>query len=128
MTRTLIILFLLAFLIAGCATSDSSFETLPEGDATRGESLFSESIKGAPACSSCHLLTDERLVGPGFAGYGDTAGTRVEEQSTEEYSYNAIVRPAGYIVEGYSNEMYTEYGSRLEAQDIADLIAFLLTQ
>jgi len=116
------------FVLAGCSSSGSSFEDLPEGDAANGEVIYYETINGAPACISCHTLTDETLVGPGLAGYSTVAATRVEGQSAEEYTYNAIVRPATHLVEGFGNLMYTEYGTKLSEQDIADLMAFLLTQ
>lgn len=126
MRYTVAFLIISLIVLAGCS-SDSGFEDLPEGDANNGEALFTESINGAPSCSSCHALTDDVLVGPTFAGYSTVAETRIEGQSAEEYTYNAIVRPAGYLVEGYGNLMYTEYRTKLSAQDTADLIAFLLT-
>ncbi len=116
------------FVLASCASSDGDYASLPIGDATRGEVLYTESINGAPTCSACHALSDEALVGPSLAGYGDLAASRVEGQSAEDYTYNAILRPAVHIVQGYGNVMYTEYGFKLSDQDTADLIAFLLTQ
>lgn len=115
-------------LLSACEAESVDLSTLPEGDAQRGEALYNESINGAPTCLSCHLLSDERLIGPGLAGYAEVAGMRVEGQSAEEYTYLAIVRPAAHIVSGYSNLMYAEYGSRLSDQQIADLMAYLLIQ
>lgn len=128
MRQSLLFIVISSFILASCSSSENSFETLPDGDASRGESLYTESINAAPACSSCHALTEERVVGPGFAGFSDTAGTRVEEQTAEAYTYNSITNPSGKLVDGYGNLMYTEYRSKLSEQDIADLIAFLLTQ
>lgn len=124
------LLFVLSlFVLAGCgATESDDFASLPIGDATRGEALYTESINGAPPCSACHALSEEVMTGPSLAGYNEIASTRVEGQSAEQYTYNAIIRPAIHIVQGYGNVMYTEYGSKLSDQDTADLIAFLLTQ
>ena len=44
-----------------------------------------------------------------------------------EYLYWSILRPGRYVVAGYSNIMYAGYEEGLEAADIADLIAYLLT-
>lgn len=115
-------------LVACSSLPETGFSTLPEGDAVRGETLYNENINGAPSCATCHLLSEETLVGGGFAGYAEIAGSRVEGQSAEEYTYNAIMRPASHLVDGYSNLMYTEYSTKLAEQDVADLIAFLLTQ
>ncbi len=83
---------------------------------------------GAPACSTCHLLEGRGGAGPSLAGLGAAAGARVRGQSAEEYIYNSIVRPARHIVQGYSNIMYNSYDEKLSAQQIADLITFLLSQ
>jgi cytochrome c2 len=90
--------------------------------------LFNSNVNGSPACGTCHRVTEQTLVGPGLLGYGERAGSEVEGQSAEEYTYLSIVRPADHIVEGFSNVMYTEYQSKLSRQEIADLIAYLLLQ
>ena len=127
--RVIIILGLLMLSLVACtSTSELDFNSLPEGDIARGETLYSENINGAPSCVSCHLLSESPMVGPGLGGYSEIASTRIEGQSAEEYTFNAIVRPATHLVEGYNNLMYSRYGTKLEEQDLADLISFLLTQ
>jgi hypothetical protein len=37
------------------------------------------------------------------------------------------MRPADYLVNGFGNSMYNQYGQRLSPQQIADLTAYLLT-
>lgn len=128
MKRTVILMVVLGVLLTACASRGGDFASLPLGDVTNGEILYHESVNGAPTCVSCHSLEDAVLVGPSLAGYGEIASTRLEGQSAEEYTYNAIVRPASHIVDGYINVMYSEYSTRLSEQDLADLIAFLLTQ
>lgn len=128
LVKNIIFIVLSALVFSGCASSTSDFSTLPVGDASRGALLYAEMINGAPSCASCHSLSDERLVGPSFMEYSSVADSRVEGQSAEEYSYNSIVRSATHLVDGYSNLMYSEYGTKLAEQDLADLIAFLLTQ
>jgi cytochrome c2 len=129
--KQMILAILLLFVLAACTASggspEATEEALPLGDAVRGEELFNSNVNGSPACGTCHLLTEETRVGPGLLGYGERAGNEVEGQSAEDYSYLSIVRPAEHIVEGFSNVMYTEYQSKLSRQEIADLIAYLLS-
>ncbi|MEO1164121.1 MAG: c-type cytochrome [Chloroflexota bacterium] len=102
--------------------------SLPEGDATRGETIHNEGSGNAANCASCHSLDGSDMAGPTFQGYSEIAGTRVEELTAEEYTYQSIVSPASHIVSGYSNLMPRSYEARLSEQDLADLMAFLLTQ
>jgi mono/diheme cytochrome c family protein len=129
--RLFMILFGLLLLVAACTGSPAgqevALEALPSGDAERGEALFSEVVNGAPACSTCHQLDDVTLVGPGLANFSDHAAGRVDGMSAEEYTYESIVKPAAHIVSGFSNAMYAQYDRQLSSQQIADLIAYLLT-
>lgn len=120
----------LILLLAACQSSptNTDFNALPSGDAGRGATIFNAIHDGAPSCSTCHLLEGRGGAGPSLAGFGTVAGTRVRGQSAEEYIYTSIVRPARHIVQGYSNIMYNSYDEKLSAQQIADLIAFLLAQ
>jgi mono/diheme cytochrome c family protein len=119
--------FMLLAVAACSSTPAAPAQNLPTGDASRGAELFTQSIGGAPACSSCHTLNGNVLVGPSFQGYVDVAGTRVESTSAEDYTHMSIIQPAAYIVSGFGNSMYTQYGQRLSPQEIADLVAYLLT-
>jgi cytochrome c553 len=129
MTRVLTGLMLVAFLaLAGCSTGgEIAFRDLPPGDAQRGAALFTEQVRGAPACSLCHALDSERINGPALNGFSAVAGTRVEGFSAQEYSLQSIMRPAAHLVSTYPNVMYNQYKERLSRQQIADLIAYLLT-
>lgn len=114
-------------LAAACGTSPSAPATLPPGDSAHGAELFTQQVGGAPACSTCHTLDGTTLVGPSLQGYAARAAARVENQSAQDYTHTSIVQPAAFIVEGFGNTMYTQYGQRLSAQEIADLTAYLLT-
>lgn len=120
---------LIAASLWGCAPEDLpySLSDLPAGDAERGAVLFSQSVGGAPACANCHSLDGGASAGPPLDGYGASAATRVKGQSAEAYTFDSILRPARHLVRGYSNIMPGEYGKKLSAQDVADLIAYLLT-
>lgn len=97
-------------------------------DAGSGEKLFNQSNSEAPACAACHLISGASSgIGNSLAGIADVAAGRVAGQSAEEYLYWSILRPGRHLVAGYSNIMYAGYEDSLEAADIADLIAYLLT-
>ncbi|KAB2867346.1 MAG: cytochrome c [Anaerolineae bacterium] len=126
MNRLTPVLILLVLVVSACSQGDS-VDSLPPGEAGRGEALFTQSINGAPPCSGCHTLDGTALVGPGFQAYGETASTRRTGSTAQDYTYTSIVRPSAYVVDGFSNVMYSQYGQRLSPQQIADLIAYLLT-
>ncbi len=127
--RPILVIFCLILLLAACNQDDDSlqFSDLPTGDAARGEALFTQQVNGAPACSSCHNINDKDSSGPALAGYAERAGKRVKEESAEQYTLTSILQPASHIVDNYSNLMYRNYEEKLTHQQIADLIAYLLT-
>ncbi len=109
------------------------------GDPAKGEQLYHAA---APAtltgqnlpCTGCHQqaangvgpmtngtytrVVNERLKEPQFAGY-----------TPEEYLIDSIVNPADYIVPGFQNVMVPNLGTEvLNAQDLADILAYLKTE
>jgi len=129
----ILMLLLLTLILAACGGGGTDpadvVAELPDGDPVRGAALYVEAINGAPTCQSCHALDESSGgVGPSLGGYAERAANEVSGQNAEVYTYIAIIKPADHIVDGYGNLMYTEYRSKLEARDIADLIAFLLQQ
>jgi mono/diheme cytochrome c family protein len=97
------------------------------GDAARGEALFTQPVGGQPACSTCHTLDETRIVGPGLGGVAARTGERVPGESAEAYLYNSIAHPGAFIVEGYANVMPAAYADTLTGEQLADLVAYLLT-
>ena len=115
-------------LLAGCATANTSnYQSLPSGDVSRGAQLFQQSVNGAPPCASCHSLDGSLIVGPSVKGISTRAGTRIAGMDAPNYIYQSVTRPAAYIVSGYSNLMYNQFDQKLTPEQIADLIAYLLT-
>mgnify|MGYP006435655363 CR=1 FL=1 len=96
-------------------------------DAGSGEKLFHQSNNDAPICATCHGDNGNSGIGPSLKDIVDKAGNRVSGQSAEEYMYWSIISPSRYLVVGYSNVMYSKYEDVFGAEDIADLIAYLLT-
>jgi mono/diheme cytochrome c family protein len=128
--RFLAFLVLAVLLLGACSpstTTGSSAETLAPGDTARGAELFAQVLGGAPSCSTCHTLNGEALVGPSLQGLAAVASTRVDNLSAEEYIHTSIVQPSAYIVSGFTNTMFNQYAQRLTPQQIADLVAYLLT-
>lgn len=115
-------------ILAACGPAVSGIPDLPEGDPVNGEVLFSQSVGGAPSCSGCHLLdADAAAAGPHVVNYAETAAQRVADEDAYTYTYYSIVQPARYTVPGYANIMYGQYRQSLDEQELADLIAYLLT-
>jgi mono/diheme cytochrome c family protein len=107
-------------------------QELPAGDAANGEALAT--TKG---CVGCHVSTNTGpawAAGGGQPGIGDRAATRITEpeyqgQATtpEQYLLESIVNPSAYLVTGFQPVMPANYGQTLTAQEVADLIAYMLT-
>jgi mono/diheme cytochrome c family protein len=106
--------------------------SLPEGDARRGQQL----AEGGLGCSGCHVLAD---VGPAWPPTADQPGIGARAESrfaqddytgqatdAQQYLVESIVQTNAFVVSGYQpNIMPQNYGARLTAQDLADLIAHL---
>lgn len=97
---------------------------LPDGDATRGADLYK-----SMGCASCHSLDGSTLVGPSFQGVAARAATRKPGYTAELYLHESIVKPCEYVVAGFTCVMPQDFGTKkLNKQNLADIIAFLLQQ
>ncbi len=97
------------------------------GDMSHGAELFAKGDNGAPACTTCHRTDSVNGTGPGLGGIADRAGTRIDGLSAREYLFQSITEPGKFIVSGFTNQMYGEYSQKYKPQDIADLIAYLMS-
>ncbi len=97
---------------------------LDAADPARGEQLALQN-----ACIGCHNLDPNMVMaGPTWYAMAATAAERVEDQDATAYLYNSIVHPNDYLVDGYAaGIMLQNYGDTLSDQDVADLVAYLLT-
>jgi mono/diheme cytochrome c family protein len=105
---------------------------LPEGDPAHGEALFKGQTPGPDgailACNSCHSLDGSVLVGPSLQGVSSRA-MPAGYDDVELYIKESILQPNAHKVEGFENvNMPETFGQRIDAQTLADLIAFLMTQ
>jgi mono/diheme cytochrome c family protein len=108
--------------------------TLPPGDAQSGQSLAA----GGLGCAGCHELAP---VGPAWGAEGDDPGlairadTRIAQDdytgaasTAAEYLIESVVQTNTFLVAGYdANIMPGNYGERLSAQELADLLAYMLS-
>ena len=118
-------------LMVGCSATVTpiTYADLPDmGDPVRGEVIYRTGANGkVTPCSACHV--ESSAGAPALIGvnYAEVAQNRVAGQSAQEYTFGAIVAPASYVVNVYGNAMPEYYGMRLSPQDLADVIAYLLS-
>lgn len=102
---------------------------LPPGDAARGQALFNSEqplADGRPAgCQGCH--TGGSTIAPDIQGIATRAATRESGLSAEQYLHQSIVQPDAFVVPGFNPVMPKDFGQRMSAQDLADIIAYLMT-
>jgi len=106
------------------------------GDSFNGQLLYNGlelALDGtALGCAGCHTTSE---VAPSTAG----TWTRVSEirlndpalagQSVREYLVRSIVDPNAYIAPNFAaNLMATNFGARLDLQQLADIVAFMESQ
>lgn len=107
---------------------------LPQGDAANGQVL----AEGGLGCTACHILSS---TGPAWEGEGEVPGIgarsaqRIEQENytgnaetAQQFLVESIVQTNVHIAEGFeAGIMPGDYGQRMTAQDLADVIAYLET-
>jgi mono/diheme cytochrome c family protein len=113
---------------------------LPAGNAAHGEQIFNQQAKQASGtnapCMACHsLVPNEVKTGPSLAGVATRAASREPGKTAEQYIRESIQQPNAYIVpdnpafKGANGKslMPEGLGNLMSDQDLADLVAYLLT-
>jgi mono/diheme cytochrome c family protein len=119
--------------LAGPAVGTDITKNLPEGNAANGEKLTA-----SLACTACHILAPTGpawMAKDGQPGIGSRAAERIKDPgytgkatSPEQYLFESIVNPNGFVVSGFPpNVMPPSYANQLTDQDMADIIAYLQT-
>ncbi|GEM_PF-1786377 len=95
------------------------------GDPRNGETLF----HGDADCALCHSVTDdETIIGPSLQFIAGRAGYMRPNMSADDYLTGAILYPEYYIpTRGRAGIMPTTYQQLFTPQEIADVVAYLLT-
>lgn len=96
-----------------------------EDPVARGRRVFVER-----GCGGCHTIqgVSAGTIGPNLTQIGETAATRKEGFSAEDYIRESILSPKAFVVEGFQPLMPQNYGEQLSQQELDDLVAFLLAQ
>lgn len=112
-------------------TAEEFLGQFPNGDAARGEELYSVTY----GCAACHGALDDSSwagTGPWLGAVVENAPNRVPDYSVEQYIYESVLEPGAYVVDGYADGvMPANFGQRMGAteempQDLADILAYLL--
>ncbi len=107
------------------------------GDLSRGKEIFEQTgTLLTPNCDTCHTVEPD-VVKAGSPAYlwAQTSAETIKKSTytgqattVEEYLRESILDPNLYIAEDYvGGIMYAKYSERLSEQDIADLIAYILS-
>ena len=139
MRIVIFLLLLLALTACGGQPAAPAQPTATAGDAAAGQALFAQpALVGKAGCVTCHSLTPGRaLVGPSLAGVASRAGRTVRGQSAEQYLRQSIVDTDAFLAKGClaadpeapcaPHVMPKDWAEKLSAQQINDLVAYLLT-
>ncbi len=105
--------------------TDLSVE-LPEGDLDRGREVFS-----ALGCDACHTANTDQPSGPSIQRMAADANSATEAAGHDDrvpFLHESIVQPCAYLADGWSQcIMPQDYGERMDAQNLADVIAYILS-
>jgi nitric oxide reductase subunit C len=123
----------------GAAGGSTSGSSAPAGNADNGKKLFEQSTIGKTndaGCSTCHSTEPGKvLVGPSLGHIATDAAQIVKSsdykgKATDAAGYiqESIVDPNAYVVKGFSPGIMPQtFGKDLSAQEISDLVAYLMT-
>lgn len=128
----LVLVVAVSFLLAACGKkSDGPIV----GDPEKGKKLYNSATLGANSaegCVSCHNYDESQGLNdkaPYTAGTATRAETRVPGLTAAEYIRESFINPNAYVVENYNNgDMYQDWAKDLNEQQMADLVAYLLTE
>jgi len=126
--RSSVVVLVLAAVVA-CSAGGT-----PRGTAATGALLFrgtpalGEGIAGA--CSNCHAVAagQQAGIGPNLSNIGGRAATAVAGEDASSFLRESILQPDAHLADNYQEGiMPRTYAQSLSAQQIADLVAYLLT-
>jgi mono/diheme cytochrome c family protein len=89
-----------------------------KGDAKAGKEIFTKTA--SPACASCHTY--------GPAGSTAQVGPNLDtglQGKDDQFILESIVNPSAEVTSGFQDIMPKDYGTKLDDQQLADVVAFL---
>ncbi|HYY32091.1 MAG TPA: c-type cytochrome [Gaiellaceae bacterium] len=89
-----------------------------KGDPAKGKEIFTKTAQ--PACSSCHTF---KAAGS-TAKVGPDLDTGLQGKSAQ-FIIESITNPSAEITPGFQDIMPKDYATKLDSQEIADVVAFL---
>jgi cytochrome c553 len=127
-----VFLIVAAFVLAACSSQSSGSGA---GDVANGKKLYNSATLGtnsSPGCVSCHnydASKGKNDKAPYTAGTAVRSEARVAGMSGADYIKESILKPDAYVVEGFkAGDMYKNWAKELNDQQIADLVAYLVTE
>jgi mono/diheme cytochrome c family protein len=133
MRRRLLLALAVGVLLAGCGgettvspTAETVIGTLPEagtvnvakGDPKAGKEIFTKTA--SPACATCHTYGPARSS----AKVGPNLDTGLQGKDAQ-FILESIDNPSAEVTPGFTDIMPKDYGTKLDDQQLADLVAFL---
>ena len=125
--RRAVLIVLSVFLLAGCGGEEvvsptgeveGTLPTAAKGNPAGGKKVFTDA-----GCGGCHVFTPAASKG--------SIGPNLDEAlqgKDEDFVKESITDPNAEVASGFQpNIMPQDYGSQLDSQQIADLVAFLQT-
>ncbi len=110
-----------AIILAACSGAGGSSPTLTPVE-QQGQAVFTL------RCAQCHALTPNTIViGPSLAGVATRAASRIPGYDGQTYLETSILLPEEYLVDGFANTMPTNFGKELTSEELAALLAYLMT-
>lgn len=121
-TLSLTAMVIIMLSIVACDSKSKSPSSSTSPRLAQGEQIFRKN------CSACHSVsTGEIMVGPSLAGIATRAAARIAGVESREYLQLSIIKPSEYIVDGFVDQMPTDFGKALSGEELDTLISYLLT-